>query len=294
MLDAKTIAMLQMEANQSAARRSGKSGARLLDDAENNVGSATILQPEILPPGQNFTVVKQSNPPRVLNLTAESKTGQSVTVVMTAARQANTVGLAGPVTGIIEFGNGTQTTKIEFDVPIGPYTGFFENVTPGTQPDDSGAVIQVPTGIVRSYFRYDDAYITPQVDGTAISNGTSAPSYNPAGLSPTPLSVKAFANYFGRHHTKLYKTLYLYIGAPITFAGAYSIPAFAKSIQVIRASGATPMSLTLTDQLIPEVFLIPPGTAPIIPITGNQNIFVLNTAGIDPVQRVKVVFEIGF
>ena len=43
MLDAKTIAMLQIEANQSAARRSGKSGARLLDDAENNVGNSVIF-----------------------------------------------------------------------------------------------------------------------------------------------------------------------------------------------------------------------------------------------------------
>lgn len=308
MLDPRTIARMQDQANQNAAKRSGKSGTRLLDDAENNVGNSTILYPEILPPGQNFTTVKQSNPPRVLNLTADSKSGQSITVVMTAARQANQSGHAGPVTGIIEFGNGTQFTRIEFDVPIGPYIGDYLNVLPGTQPDDSGAVIQVPTGIVRAYFRYDDAYITPDLSGVAVHSPSPtllAPTYLdqstvlPRPLAPTPLVVKAFANYFGRHHTKLYKTLYLLndTAAVNMIPVPYALPPFAKSLQVIRSPLATAMSVTLSDLIGgDEIYDIPASTtSPIIPVTGNQNTFFLKTVGVGAsITFLKVVCEIGF
>jgi hypothetical protein len=302
MLDPRTIARMQDQANQNAAKRSGKSGTRLLDDAENNVGNSTILYPEILPPGQNFTTVKQSNPPRVLNLTADSKSGQSITVVMTAARQANLAGLPGPVTGIIEFGNGTQFTRIEFDVPIGPYVGGYTSVKSGTQPEDSGAVVQVPTGIVRSYFRYDDAYITPTLQGIPTGSPSptlQAPSYVdvsiPGNIAPSPLVVKAFANYFGRHHTKLYKTLYLFRDpTPSTVIQVYALPPFAKSIQVVRVPDTDPMSLTLSDFVGgSEIYPIAAGPSPIIPVTGNQSIFFLDT-GIHVLNFVKVVCEIGF
>ena len=305
MLDPRTIARMQDQANQNAAKRSGKSGTRLLDDAENNVGNSTILYPEILPPGQNFTTVKQSNPPRVLNLTADSKSGQSITVVMTAARQANQSGHAGPVTGIIEFGNGTQFTRTEFDVPLGPYTGTFNGVAPGTQPDDSGAVIQVPTGIVRAYFRYDDAYITPSLDGLAAASPSPdiyGPNYIPGGLFQTPILAKAFTNYFGRHHTKLYKSLYLLnclTAGGVLFNNpnhqAFSLPPFAKSIQVVRSPDTAAMTLELTDQFVLETFPIASGPSPIIPVTGNQTSFFLTSATSgDKVSYVKVVCEIGF
>jgi len=315
MMDAKTLSMLQNQQNLQNAKRSGKTGTRLLDDAENNVGNATELAPEILPAGMLFTVNKQPAPPRLLNLTAESKAGQSVTVVMTAARKGDTSGNAGPVTGIIEFGNGTQNTAIEFDIPIGPYTGTFQGVTPGTQPQDSGTVIQVPTGIIRARSRYDDAYVTPELGGYAFGGpgsaafplpagaGPFAPVYRPHNLPPAPLQIKAFANYFGRHHSKLYKTLYLYTGSatsPVVFAEGvapcfYSIPPFAKSIQIIRLPNTSSMDLVLSDQIANEPYTITTGPSPVIEITGNQNTFSLKSTGnADTVALVKVVFEIGF
>jgi hypothetical protein len=314
MIDAKRLAMMQEQQNQNNARRSGKSGMRLLDDNENNVGNATVVEPQILPAGQVITAVKQAAPPRLLNLTSESKTGQSVTVVMTASRITAQRGFVGPLTGVIEFGNGTQSTKIEFDIPVGPYVGDLFSVQQGTQPEDSGAVIQVPTGIVRAYARYDDAYITPEIGGFAFGTpGSSAfpaatalgPNYSAVLQVAAPCNVKAFASYFGRHHSKLYKTLYLFNGgaAPVLFTEAagpslyvpYSIPPFAKSIQVVRNPVTAAMNLILTDQFYPETFAIPSGPCPVIPITGNQNTFMLiSAAPADTVQRVKVIFEIGF
>jgi hypothetical protein len=324
MLDAKTIAMLQMDANRSAARRSGKSGTRLLDDAENNVGNATVLQPEILPPGQNFTVVKQSNPPRVLNLTAESKTGQSTTLVMTASRTQQ-AGVAGPVTGVIEFGNGTQSTRVEFDVPIGRYVGDFTSVSRGTQPEDSGAIIQVPTGVLRAYARYDNAFIQPTLIGLAFGGYPLPAIQLPPGAGPfapnvslCSVVIKAFANYYGRHFSKLYKTEYLYIGnpaLPVTFVqtqGVYGIPAFAKNVMVVRQGlneSIPHMTLTLFDEMaigsnstpIPpifqEIYDIPAGQYPIIPISGQNCLIQLQSASLadaDKVTCVKLVYEIGF
>jgi hypothetical protein len=317
MLNPRTLAAIQEQQNQNNVRRSGKSGMRLLDDNENNVGNATNLDPQILAAGIDFTTNKQPAPPRVLNLTAESKSGQSITIVMTAARQINQAGVAGPVTGIVEFGNGTQNTRIEFDIPIGPYTGNFQAVAPGTQPEDSGAVIQVPTGIVRAYTRYDDAYVTPQLQGYAFGGpgsgsfplglgaGPFGPTFRQGSTPPTPLFSKAFANYFGRHHSKLYKSLYLYTGdrtgavnVLFTDGGTpcvYSIPPFAKSIQVVRIPNTSVLNLTLSDQILFEAYSIPSGPSPIIPITGNQNTFTLESASpADTVSHVKVVFEIGF
>ena len=337
-MDPRTIAIIQQQQNRRSALRSGKTGTGLLDDGENNVGNATTIEPQILPAGLEFTTNKQQPiNGRVLNLTAEAKKGQSVTVVMTAARPSNRNGGSGPLTGIIEFGNGTQSTAIEFDVPVGPFVGDFLNVAQGTQPEDSGAVIQVPTGVLRAYARYDNAYITPEIYGYAFGGPGSPSPFPPASnigpyapnlgfpygtpLDPTPrppcpLQVKAFANYFGRHHTKLYKTQYLYIGsnvAPVAFTqpgntggfAIYMIPPFAKSVKVVPFP-AVSMTIRLNDQvaigsdtpstfILEETYVITAGTYPEIPITGNNNtILVQSTAAGDKVSGLKLVYEIGF
>ena len=50
MIDPKTLAMMQAASNVRSSLRSGKTGQSLLDDGENNVGNATSLSPQILPP----------------------------------------------------------------------------------------------------------------------------------------------------------------------------------------------------------------------------------------------------
>jgi hypothetical protein len=323
-MNARDLARLQEDQNLRSTLRSGKSGIRLLDDGENNVGNSILLQPQALPPPDLFTVVKQQAiNGRILNLTASSKTGQSVTVVMTAARSPGiTGGIAGPITGVIEFGNGTVSTTIEFDIPVGPYTGNIQATSPGTQPEDSGAVIQVPSGIIRAYARYDNAFITPDLGGFAFGGpGTlsfppspafplfpGAGPFAPNLANPTPVTVKAFASYFGRHHTKLYKTQYLYIGdatLPQPFAGTYCVPPFAKSVQVVP-NPAVSMTLDLTDSIpfgssaanritFVERYVIPANTFPVIPIEGNvTTITIRNTVVGSVVCGAKLVYEIGF
>ena len=98
MLDPRLIAQMQNRGNQQSAMRSGKSGTGLLDDGENNVGNATSVPPQILPIGFEFTIQRQNNPPRILNLTADTNKGQDITLVMTAARDPNQPGGSGPLT----------------------------------------------------------------------------------------------------------------------------------------------------------------------------------------------------
>ena len=342
MPNAKTIAIMQEQASIQAARRSGKSGMRLLDDGENNVGNSTIIEPVFLPLPQLYSNVPVGPRPRLLNLTAESKTGQSVTVVMTASRLPNSEGGTGPITGIIEFGNGTQTTFIEFDLPIGPFMGGASAVSPGSTPQDSGAVVQVPSSIVRAFARYDNAFITPiqnfgdPVFGQPGTLYAIAPASGPFAPNPTtndpsgpfpgrliaPVNIKAFANYFGRHFSRLYKTQYLYVGdtlapvvfqgvlGPQTFAVTYAIPPFAKSVRLVREPQSAAMTITLFDGCAnpnaSPLAVNPPNfadsyaiaaSAPCPPITIDgtyQTVGVKSASNNDTVSAVKLIYEIGF
>jgi hypothetical protein len=334
-MDPRRITNMIRQAGVQAALRAGKTGTKLLDDSENNVGNGTIVQPQSLNPGINFTTLlpPTANNSRLLNLTAESNKSQSVTVVMTAAATQASQKYSGPLTGIIEFGNGTQNTTISFDIPFGPYIGDdFGNILPGTQPEDSGAIIQLPTSIVRAYARYDNAFVQPTITGPAFGgprispSGPDGPSFPlGAGAGPfspndatgqfvAPLIVKAFVAYFGRIHNKLYKTQYLYCGnvvAKVSFAGAgnspvlYCIPPFAKSVRLIR----NPISAAMVVELVNETKIasgdrtdahyeiVANAMSPIIPIEGNSNLIRVGslTAGAgDKVSDVRLVYEIAF
>jgi hypothetical protein len=336
-MDPKSLALFQEAQNKRSAKRSGKTGPRLLDDGENNIGNQTVLQPQVLPavpqtlPFQvlPWTKFKQSAPFRLLDLTSESKTGQSMTVVMTASRQQNSRGVAGPVVGIIEFGNGTQSTKIEFDIPFGPYSGSsvldpLTSVAPGTQPEDGITLAQFPTGMLRVYARYDNAYLTPNIKGYVFGENPAIPAISgpfppnqvaPEDVNPSPNScpalIKAFAAYYGRVHSKLYKTLYLYngnaanpvlFGVPVQNLDAnttYVIPAGAKSVTVNRTPFSAGVTVLLGDlisvsgQGIGGYIQIPGGQpSPTIPIIGNQT--VVGVFSSDPISVLSLIFEIGF
>ncbi len=339
-MNPKEILAQQQIAKLEAARRSGKSGLKLLDDADNNVGNGTVLQPLFLPlAGPPYIKQPDDKRARLLNLTADSRYGQSVTIVMTAARillpgQALAQTHVGPITGIIEFGNGSQFTKVEFDIPIGPFAGSeFFGLDTAYAFQDGGVSIQVPTGTLRVFARYDNALITPiQAANSPVYGefpfvvpagaGPFAPNpvlNDPAGPYPlrtcVPVFVKAFTDYFGRIYSRLQKTLYLYIGEPavasVTFATApYAIPPFARAVKVVRNPQTAAMTLSLDDGMATpntagaanftrfiETHAIPSGPSPLIPIEGyHRTVSIASaTAGpADQVHGVKLVFDIGF
>jgi hypothetical protein len=184
---------------------------------------------------------------------------------------------------------------------------------------DSGAVIQLPTSIIRAYFRYNNAFVQPQVNGTAFGVFPALPAVSapqPPNPEPLPLAVKAFAAYFGRIHNKLYKTQYLYAGKSIvnpvpfsTFDGTnyngvlYCIPPFAKSVRLIRVPTSASMTVELWNQTnaggrVDASYVIASGAlSPIMPIEGNMNLISIKSttqnAG-DEVSGVRLVYEIAF
>jgi len=294
----------------------------MLENAEQNIGNSVYLNPQatnnVLSPGTN---IPQTNPPRILNLAGGSAAGQTTSIVVTASRilqgtQNPSPGYAGPITGIIEFGNGGRVTRVEFDVPIGPYAGGFATISPSIEPQDGGVIVTVPTSILRVYARYDNLLLAnllgpnntlAQFSGLNVV-GPGGPRFAvPTPRPAEPVLVKASASYFSRHFARAYKTIYCYIGdfapgglhpiqlgaiGPPASYNLFCLPAFAQSVQVLR-NGATglPKTAALEVALFDNVQLIdgysiPAGSSPVIPISGHEVVIGIRSATAAPADNV--------
>jgi hypothetical protein len=299
----------------------------LLDvDAEQNIGNSTNLQPQDGSGLAGGTVTAQTNPDRILQLSGPSKTAQTTSVVFTASRLTGSSnnpnpGYAGPVTGIVEFGNGGRFTRAEFDIPLGPFVGFFQGAASNTEPQDGGVVVTVPSGVLRAYARYDNRLIQPvlgTVPPLSLAQILGVPFAGPGGpvrapapgaqVAPAePVLVKAMAAYYTRHYAKLYKTQYCYVSSPGTPAqqiqqGLYCVPAFARSVQVLRSPSAA-MTVELFDGLYNgnpvnvaalNTVNVLANTTPEIPIVGTETIIRVSSATAnDTVYLLALCYEIG-
>ena len=307
----------------------------LLDtDADQNIGNSFLLQPQA---GSGGTIVPQSSATqsyeRILQLSGPSKAAQTTSVVFTASRiQPGPLnpnpGYAGPVTGIVEFGNGGRFTRVEFDVPLGPYLGTFDNSSPSVEPQDGGVVVTVPSGVLRAYARYDNLLVQSLLGPTrSMAQYLGVPFVGPGGpviqgntpVPAEPVLVKAMAAYFTRHWAKLYKTQYCYVGAPGVPAqsipttptpnglnpATFCVPAFAKSVKVLRNPASAAMVVELYDGLFTTINLptnnngvdevaVPAGTSPTIELVGNENVVRVSSATAnDKVKFLALVYEIG-
>ena len=304
----------------------------LLDtQADQNIGNGFILQPQ----AGGATVVPQSSAnsssyERILMLTGPSSTGQTTSIVLTASRLSGPnnpyPGFPGPITGIIEFGNGGQFTKVEVDIPIGPFVGDFQTATPATEPQDGGVIVTVPTGVLRVYARYDNQLIQPVI--TALTPGAPtlslAQAYNaahphsppilflgPGGpivvpssktVPPEPVQVKAMAAFFSRHTSKVYRTQYcfvsnvLHLPQPIPMGSPYfCVPPFARSIKVLRYPYTVSLEIILLDNMghfLEGPITIGPNLSPTIPLVGTETIVKLQN-GSAPINLLALCYEIG-
>ncbi len=286
--------------------------------AEQNIGNGTILQPQ----AGSASIIPNTNPERILMLSGPSSAGQTTSIALTASRIVGpnnpNPGFSGPITGIIEFGNGGQFTRAEVDIPIGPFAGSFNQASAATEPQDGGVIVTVPTGVLRVYARYDNLLIRPILGlpplSLAQAQVPSVPFVGPGGptvLDPLstipaePVLVKAMAAYFSRHTSKVYKTTYCYNGTytkggaptPIDLGGSqFCVPAFARSLKVLRTPITSAVYVALYDNACNQLDFIsvPSGSAPIIPIAGNETIVQLITpsAG-DKVYFLALLYEIG-
>jgi hypothetical protein len=294
----------------------------LLDtDADQNIGNSTLLQPQ---PGSVATVIAATNPARLFQLNGPSKTAQTVSVVFTASRivgQDNpNPGYAGPITGILEFGNGGRFTKVEFDVPVGPFLGNFQGAVASSEPQDGGVIVTVPSGVLRAYARYDNLLVQPALGLPTQSTaqllgvpfvgpgGPVQPPAPPIQQAPAePVLVKAMAAYYTRHFARAYKTQYCYVGSPGFIAqwipngkAVYCVPAFARTVKLLRWNSNVSTTPSMTLQFFDginflEEVAIPAGTpSPTLDLVGNETIIqVLSSTPADTITFLALCYEIG-
>jgi hypothetical protein len=280
----------------------------LLQNAEENIGNSVYVQPQA---GNVGIVIPTINPARIVNLAGGSAAGQTTTIIMTVSRilqgeQNPNPGLPGPITGIVDFGNGGRSTRVEFDVPPGPFTGFLTSALTALEPQDGGVLVTVPTAIVRAYARYDNLLLAPvlntnppasmaQVHGVAVV-GPGGPLNN---VPAEPVLAKAMAAYFSRSHAKVYKTLYLYVSNPIPpapisvgdpVAGTFDnfcLPAFAKTLKILRRPSTASIDVRLSDNVRNlEDFTVASTPAPVIPLSGRETIISLKSTTANPADQV--------
>ena len=267
----------------------------LLQDADQNIGNSATVQPQA---GSIGTVIPQILRDRIVNLAGGSAAGQTTTVIMTASRiigvENPNPGFPGPITGIIEYGNGGRSTKIEFDVPVGPFAGTINEATNAVEPQDGAVIVTVPTGIVRAYARYDNLLLAPLLGTTPpISQAEAAgvPVIGPGGpllcanplpppvniiIPPEPVLVKAMVAYFSKAFSRVYKTLNCYLStqtnapAPtaiaITGTGSaqiagfpnyafWTLPSLTKKVKILRFPDTTALDVLLHDGVRPVDYI---------------------------------------
>ena len=288
----------------------------LLDtEADQNIGNGSIIRPQ----EGTATVIPQNNPERILVLSGPSTAGQTTSIALTASRIVGPEnpypGFPGPITGIIEFGNGGQFTRVEVDIPIGPFVGTLTSPAPASEPQDGGVIVTVPTGVLRVYARYDNQLIQPilGLPVKSLAQSLGLPFIGPGG--PTniqgtiwpvePVLVKAMAAYFSRHTAKVYRTNYCYVGdksgaavpALIPLGTTYCVPSFARSLKVLRDSFTAHLGVFLYDNMGNQLDFIdiPSGTSPIIPLVGTETI--VKVFSVSPpanqVLMLALCYEIG-
>lgn len=305
-----------MQRKQSRlGRRVDLQKTRLLDDADQNIGNAEIINPQLAP--TNFP---ETNPPRILNLDALAKTGMMTTVSLSGSAlvgnnapiPGNSYG--GPIIGIIEFGNGSVFTRVEVDVPIGPITtAGFVAATNLREPEDGVTILSVPTGTLRVYARNDANLLPTTVQGltAGIPNGGANPSLQPSldiSLARSAF-VKAQADYHQRAAWRApTRTLTLFaqnpgLGSQFTvnsFPTSYfSIPPLSKRVRLLRNAGfGIPVPSVTIEFLSPYLQTLDQAsvgvgaTSPFIDVPGQATWFNVLTGA--AVIHLAAQFEIGF
>jgi len=278
----------------------------LLKNAEQNIGNSVTLLPQSGP----ATVTPQTTPgvgPRLIQLAGGSAAGQTTSVVLTASRilGVSPPGTGGPVTAILEFGNGGRSTRAEIDIPMGPYVAgsIIAGVSSAQEPQDGGIIITVPTGVLRIYARYDNQFIQP-ILGTnppqSIAQVLGVPFLGPSGVIPSePVLVKAMTAYFTRHFSRAYRTQYCYRGPlasiPVQLPpNRFTIPAFAQFVKTLR-SPITALTVNIYDSFgnhLDQV-AVPAGESPDIELTGTaHSVEIVNTLA-NAVSFLALSYEIG-
>jgi hypothetical protein len=216
---------------------------RVLDQYELNLGqSAKIARPAV-------AEVAMGDPVRLLDLRGDSEVAEVFTVCMGATLNDPeafavdaTHQITGPLTGIVEFGNGSGQARVEFDIP--PPSRFPFNPVAAGVPGvyrryslawRSGVSLAVPASAIRVMARNDNNM--PVLTSPATIYGVS----NVGDIDPV---VFAFASRFGTYGStsrNLRKSVLvgsLQVNESTADYCPIGIPAFAKQCVLHRTDPA--------------------------------------------------------
>lgn len=272
-------------------------GKPVLDLEKLNLGTTEIIRS----PGG--TEPKPGDLVKLLDVTGDDRLARTFTVVMgsTFLQPDFPPGefVTGPVSGIIEFGNGAAFARLEFDIPFlsripsipGPADGGIDNKF--KSPYFSGTSVAVTGSAIRVFARNDNN-LPPVRDPTVIIG------VNPAIFGTVDPTVFAHVSYdptFGGNRA-LYKSICVYgfNGASMApnetaFIG---IPPFAKEVSFLRRSvESTQLDitfLTFAGALQSGVHEVSPGSVGplLIPPWANEIAIVNGSIGTDVLSLTAV------
>jgi hypothetical protein len=232
----------------------------LLDAPDLNLGSYSSV-----PAANRNNVPQGPRSVRLLDLSCDGRRSQLVTITIACIYEegwpqditprTNMVG--GPVTGIIEFGNGSSFSRVEFDVPSPSCTPSFHTFADEQLTPLIGSVsVPICASSIRVYARndatvallgyHDMTHVPPRVIGFYINS----PSEDYPIVTKEP-KIGAFVGYGPNNggNSHLFKTIYIGTldaspgsGSSVDYVG---IPAYARYVRILCDHQST-ASFTLT------------------------------------------------
>lgn len=211
------------------------SASPLLDQYDLNLGSTQKV------PRPNRTNTPQAGAlVRLLDINSEGRSGQVVTLTMGSLINDGEVapGLAaisGPVTGIVEWGNGAASNRVEFDLPqpsrllCDPFSPFTTNYSKDlvTTPRQSGLTLTLTASSIRVFAR-NDANLPYTMQPSVVVCSDS----NDLLIDPTVFAFVGYGGGSGVLNALLRKSIYLTPTATLAGVTSFvcSIPPFAKRV----------------------------------------------------------------
>jgi hypothetical protein len=286
----------------------GRAAKFLLDQDELNLGvSKVVVTPRTKP--FNAFAIAAGNEERLLDLACEGRFARTVSITFAAfvlePDQNSLANTTGPITGIVEYGNGAVFARVEFDIPAvsrlpgllttrggvtTPYPNGFKS------PAISGVTVCVAAGAVRTFARNDNnlplVYFPERIIG----------SVNASNIDPTVSCSVAYGETFGANR-HLKKTIYIVDNDGFAASSMapgdsveISVPPFAKTVRFPR----TPVDTTTLGVIFDSYFGPEYGTYA-VPAGGDGpfeippdcfRIKIANT-GATSITRMSAIFDLA-
>ena len=271
-------------------------GKPVLDLEKLNLGTSQLVPA----PGGNSPA--NGDLIKLLDVTGDDTMATAFTVIMgsTFLQPEFPVGkiVTGPLTGLVEFGNGAAFARVEFDIPYLsriPQTTEIDIDARFKSPYFSGVSINITGSAIRAYVRNDNNF-PPVNDGTVIIGVDPSVATDPSAFAHI-----SYKQTFGSNRA-LHKTIVIacQTGAPFPAANVgditIGVPPFSQSVRFPRRdieNTSLDVNFISFAQISGQTYQIAPGSeGPLqIPPWCNE-INVQNSSPVNDITSLMAVFEL--